>query len=418
MMVADIRHPGSDGIDAGDPWQVRSTFEWDNPWRENAKLASNELARESMGMYYRAVTVVLFTSLALAQTSPRPQSDVPSDVPEHQRHDDDDEPPPASAANVLPDSPVITIEGVCDPPDASSGGVRGQESPAAKLAKKESGSSSAGSTASACKTIVTKAQFENLVEALNPQMTGINRRQLAESYPRLLLFAKKARELGLDQDPRFADAMRFAAIQLLTQRLNRYFEEQASTISDSDVQKYYEGNTIKFERAELLRIFVPMQTRQAQNTSSGEHSSKAVASPMLAVAEKIQARAAAGEDFQQLQKEAFEAAGISPGAPQVSTGKIAAVGLPLNHQKVFEMETGQVSGVIADPSGYYIYKVVSKQMLPLAQASKEIRRSIASQRVQDATASLTKSIKSELDPIYFGASPGSGRPSRQDISKP
>jgi hypothetical protein len=182
------------------------------------------------------------------------------------------------------------------------------------------------------------------------------------------------------------------------------------------VEKYYKGNAINFERAELLRIFVPKQTRQAQKTVSQEHSSTAIDSPMLTVAEKIRARAAAGEDFQQLQKEAFEAASISSGSPNVSTGKIAAVGLPLNHRKVFEMEPGQVSDVIADPSGYYIYKVVSKQILPLDKASKEIRKSIASQRLQDGTAALTKSIKVELDQMYFGASAGTGR-SGQRISK-
>ena len=360
-------------------------------------------------MYYRALTLVLFASLALAQTNPAPRPGVPSDPAEHQRHDDDDEPVPASAASVLPDSPVITIEGVCDHASAaaaSSGAARGQESPAAQLGKK-SGSSSVGSTASACKTIVTKAQFENLVDALNPQMTAINRRQLAESYPRLLLFANKARELGLDQDPGFAEAMRFASIQLLTQRLNRYFEQQASSISDSDVEKYYKGNAIKFERAELLRIFVPKQTRQMQNTGSGEqHSGAVIDSPMLKMAEKIQARAAGGEDFQQLQKEAFEAAGIPSGFPNVSTGKIEAARLPLDHQKVFEMQPGQVSDVIAESGGYYIYKIVSKEKVPLAQASKEIRKTIASERVQDSAASLGKSIKSDLDQKYFGASPG------------
>jgi parvulin-like peptidyl-prolyl isomerase len=369
-------------------------------------LGSNHLPG-ILPMYYRALTLVLFASLALAQTNPAPRPDVPAGPAEHQRHDDDDEPVPASAATVPPDSPVITIEGVCDrasAADASSGGARGQESPA-KLGKKESGSSSVGSTAYACKTIVTKAQFENLVDSLNPQMTAINRRQLAESYPRLLLFANKARELGLDQDPSFAEAMRFASIQLLTQRLNRYFEQQANSISDSDVEKYYQGNAIKFERAELLRIFVPKQTRQMQNTGSGEHSGAAVDSPMLKIAEKIQARAAAGEDFQQLQKEAFEAAGIPSGSPNVSTGKIDAARLPLDHQKVFEMQPGQVSDVIAESGGYYIYKVVSKEKVPLAQASKEIRKSIAAERVQDAAASLGKSIKSELDQKYFGALP-------------
>jgi hypothetical protein len=342
-------------------------------------------------MYYCVVTIALFTSLALAQTSAIPPSDVPSGPPEHQRHDDDDEPPPASAASVPPDSPIITIEGMCDHP---------------------------GSTTSVCKTIVTKAQFETLVEALNPQMAATARHQLAESYPRMLLFADKARELGLDHDPRFTEALRFASIQLLTQRLNRYFEEQASSISDSEVEKYYKENAIKFERGELLRIFVPKQTGQAQKTVSGDRSSAATDSSMLAVAEKIRARAAAGEDFQQLQKEAFAAANIASGSPNVSTGKIAAVGLPLSHQKVFEMEPGQVSDVIAESSGYYIYKVVSKQMVPLAQASKEIRKSIASQRVQDVTASLIKAIKPELDPMYFGESPGSRRHSGSKTPKP
>ena len=353
-------------------------------------LGSDYLVRKSMRIYYCALIVASFTSLALAQTSPTPRSDAPSEQPEHQRHEDNDEPAPASAASVPPDSPIITIEGMCDHPD---------------------------SAASACKTIVTKVQFEALVEALNPQMPATAKRQLAESYPHLLLFANKARELGLDQDPRFADALRFASIQLLAQRLNRYFEEQASSISDSDVEKYYNGNAIKFEREELLRILVPKQTGQARKALPGENSSTAIDSSML-VAEKIQTWAAAGEDFQQLQKEAFEAAGISSGSPHVSTGKIAAAGLPLSHRKVFEMEPGQVSDVIADSSGYYIYKVVSKQMVPLAQASKEIRKSMASQRFQDATASLAKSMKPELDPMYFGASPGTGSLSGQRASKP
>lgn len=355
-------------------------------------------------MYYRAVVIVLFTGAALAQTSPLPRSDVPADLPQHHHHDEEDEPPPVSAASVLPDSPVISIEGLCAHQSGvatSSGPVNGKGSSTADLAKKGSAGPSAGSS-SACKTIVTKAQFEKLVDALNPQMSGAVRRQLAESYPRLLLFANKARELGLDQDPRFAEMMRFASIQLLTQRLNRYFEEQSSSISDSDVEKYYKENAIKFERAELLRIFVPKQTQRTQKTASGQQSGSAIDSTTLTIAQRLRARAVAGENFGQLQKEAFEAAGISPGSPNVSIGKMPATGLPLNHQKVFEMEPGQVSDVIADASGYYIYKVVSKQMLPVSQASKDIRKSIVSQRVQDSVALLTKSIKSELSPVYFG----------------
>jgi hypothetical protein len=346
---------------------------------------------------------------------------VPSAPPEHHRHDDDDRPPPTSAASVPPDSPVITIEGPCDHPSGAaepSGPAKGQGSPISHSAKKESAGSSAPSTSPRCKTIVTKAQFEKLVDALNPQMPATVRRQLADSYPRLLFFADKARELGLDRDPRFAELMRFASMQLLTQSLNRYFEQQASNISDADVERYYKENATRFERVELLRIFVPKQTQVSQKTASGEQVSMAIDSPMQTVAEKIHARASTGEPFQQLQKEAFEAAGIASGSPNPSMGKIAPTRLPLNHQKVFELDLGGVSDVIADPSGYYIYKVVSKQMIPLSQASKEIRESIASQRVQDSTAALNKSIKFELNQMYFGALPGAGPSSGQRTSKP
>jgi hypothetical protein len=279
--------------------------------------------------------------------------------------------------------------------------------------RQESAGSPAPSTAPGCKTIVTKAQFEKLVDALNSQMSASARRRIAESYPGLLLFADKARELGLDQDPRFAEMMRFASMQLLTQSLNRYFEQQASHISDADVEQYYKENAIRFEHAELLRIFIPKHPQLSRTTASGEESSTTIDSPMQRVAEKIHARAAAGEDFQQLQKEAFEAVGIASESPNVSMGKMAATRLPLNHQKVFELEPGGVSDVIADPSGYYIYKAVSKQLVPLSQASKEIRKSIVSQRVQDSTAALNKSIKSELNEMYFGASPRPGRRSGQ-----
>jgi PPIC-type PPIASE domain len=367
-------------------------------------------------MYYCAVIAALFTSLALAQTSPPQKSDAPSDQIEHQRHEDDDDPPPATAANIPPGNPIITIAGLCDRPGSiSSGSISSGSISSGSIS---SGSTSAGSISAACKTIVTKAQFETLVAAVNPQMSPIVKRQLADSYPRMLLFADKAQELGLDHDPSFAEALRFASIQLLTQRLNRYFDEQASKISDSDIEAYYKGNAIKFERGELLRIFVPKQTGQAKKAVSGDPSGTAIDSSMRAVAEKIRARAAAGEDFQQLQKEAFAAAGIASGSPNVSTGKIAGTALPLSHQKVFELEPGQVSDVIAESSGYYIYKMVSKQMVPLASASSEIRKSITSQRVQDATASLLKTIKPELDPMYFGESPGSSRHPASRTSKP
>ena len=73
--------------------------------------------------------------------------------------------------------------------------------------------------------------------------------------------------------------MRFAAMQLLTQRLNRYFEQQASSISDSDVEKYYEENAIKFERAADLRDRIKQVESDQQDAIRNANSSAPADSP-------------------------------------------------------------------------------------------------------------------------------------------
>jgi hypothetical protein len=346
-----------------------------------------------MQIRYSIVILALFASLALGQVTPSPQPEA-SEIPQHHRHEDDEEALPPSAARVASDSSVITIAGVCDHAKTAAS-VQSTTTQGRDDLQQQRPSSDSSSE---CKTIVTKAEFEKLVDALNPQMPGMVRRQLASSYPRLVLFADKARDLGLDQTPQFAERLQFATIQILAQTLNRYFEQQANNISDADLQDYYKANPVKFERADLMRILVPRQARGASKTASD-----AVNSTMAALAQKLQGRAAAGEDFQKLQKEAFEAAGVpSSGSPNVMMGKIAVTRLPVTQQTVFEMQPGQVSEVMADASGYYIYKMVSKEFIPLSQASREIRKSIASQRIQDSVNSLTKSLKDDLNPMYFG----------------
>lgn len=344
-----------------------------------------------------ALIVVLFASLAFGQTTPLPQSET-SDIPQHHRHEDDEEALPPSAASLPANASVITIDGVCRHNKAGEG----DQSTAFNGTGGPGQQGASGSKTSDCKTVVTKAEFENLADALNPEMSGMVKRQLAGSYPRLLLFAETARELGLDQDPHFATRMQFATIQILAQGLNRYFERQANNISDADLENYYKANPIKFEKAELLRILVPRQGREASKTASDSQ----VDSTMLAIAQKLRGRAAAGEDFQKLQKEAFEAAGVPPsGSPNVIMGKVAVTRLPVSQQKVFEMQPGEVSTVMVDSSGYYIYKMVSKEAVPMSKATAEIRKSIAAQRLSDSVNSLTHSLKFDLNPLYFGTLP-------------
>ena len=121
--------------------------------------------------------------------------------------------------------------------------------------------------------------------------------------------------------------------------------------------------------------------------------------------EKIRAAAVEGGDFQRLQQQAFEAAHLKSISPNVSLGKLAIGRLPLSHQSVFDLKPEQISELISDPAGYYIYKVVSKDMTPLSQAKPEIHTLIQAQNMQKSTDALLRNINSELNVDYFGGVP-------------
>jgi peptidyl-prolyl cis-trans isomerase C len=308
---------------------------------------------------------------------------------------EDNRPPAGKAPNLAPTAPVITIEGLC--PGSTA---RTQPNAPASADKKPE----PGPTDPACKTVVTRAQFENLVNLLNvaPPM----RRQLATVYPRLLLFADAAKSMGLDKDPRFQQVLQFATLQILAQEFTRAMQQKAADISDADLQKYYQENSAKFEQTELQRIFVP-KTRQEQATGNAATAkSDTGEAAMKELAEKLHQRAAAGGDFTSLQKEAFAAAGLHGTEPNVSLGKITRGNLPQSHEKVLDLKPGQVSDLITDPGGYYLYKVISKQQMPLEQAKPQIRNALQAQRLQESMEELMSKIHPQLNLEYFSGETG------------
>ncbi len=344
----------------------------------------------------------LLVCIALAQTpsSPSTRQDAPSAV-----QDDDDVQTAAAAtpSNLPPEAPVITIKGLCDD----------------KLAK-----SSSGSEKKACETVISRAEFEKLAESLQPGMPAPVRRQLATVYPRMLLMAQEAQKRGLDKQPGFQEKMAFARLQMLYQELSRAVQQRASQISEQEIEKYYHDNPTAFEEATLQRIFVPhsKQVEPSKNSKPTEPKvdesqaqQKAAEEAMTAEANKLRARAAAGEDFEKLQKEAFEFAGLKASSPSSDLGKVRRMNLPPSQSSVMDLKPGEVSQSISDPSGHYIYKIVTKEALPLSQVKEDIRGTLQSQKVRDAMQAIEQSGTAELNDAYFGAAPagpgpGAGKP--------
>jgi parvulin-like peptidyl-prolyl isomerase len=133
---------------------------------------------------------------------------------------------------------------------------------------------------------------------------------------------------------------------------------------------------------------------------------------MNKLADSLRAEAAAGEDFAKLQKEAFEAAGTKVANPTVNLPKIRRTGLPPAHAAVFDLKVGEVSAVISDNGGHYIYKAVSKDVLPLDQVKDEIRNKLKSERLKEMMDKYTNSFQATPNEAYFGAAAPAVSPGR------
>ena len=110
---------------------------------------------------------------------------------------------------------------------------------------------------------------------------------------------------------------------------------------------------------------------------------------MKELADQLHSRAIAGEDFNKLQAEAYKIAGIDAPANS-SLGKIRRISLPPSQAWIMDLKPGEVSSVIDAPNAYFIYKIKTKEMLPLDQAREEIKGSLRSRTHTRRTRSESK----------------------------
>jgi chemotaxis protein histidine kinase CheA len=339
--------------------------------------------------------------------------------------------PPDTSASVPDTSAVITVIGVCPPPKpaAAKGTAAATKTPAAKT------------PAADCKTVVTKAEFEKLVAALVPNVTPQAKKQLAGILPNYIAMSAAAKKKGLDKTDQFKLTIEFAKMQILTKELQKSVADEAAKVSPEEIEAYYKEHADAFEQFNLDRMFIP-RTKQPsadakeeakddaekdKNLSEDAKKAKEAADKakadqaeeeMTKLAESLRARAAAGEDFVKLQKEAFEAAGMKIEAPTVNLPSVRRTGLQAGHAAVFDLKPGEVSQVINDAGGHYIYKLNSKTEMPLDQATNEIRGKLQNDRTRKMMDDLNSSFKVETNDQYFPGGVSAAPPPRVPRPRP
>lgn len=358
---------------------------------------------------------VLLGTLAWGQAAP---SAPPPPQPGQAPMANENKSPVDTSASVPAEAAVLTIDGVCAPQPKTAAAAKGTT---AKPASTGAKAADAKTSTSDCKTVITKAEFEKLVAALAPNPTPQQKKQLAGVLPRVIAMSTAAKKEGLDKTAQYDETVKFVKMQVLTNQLQRKIQEQASDIKPEEIEKYYKDHPEMFEQYNVDRIFVP-RTKQVdaeakeedekdEKLTDDQKKAKEAAEKaksdeaervMTKLAEDLRTRAAAGEDMAKLQKEAFDAAGMKIESPTVNLPNVRRTGLPPAHAAVFDLKQGEVSQVISDPGGNYIYKMNSKTTMPLDQAKNEIHGKMQNDRMREKMDSLNNSFKVETNEAYFG----------------
>jgi parvulin-like peptidyl-prolyl isomerase len=183
-----------------------------------------------------------------------------------------------------------------------------------------------------------------------------------------------------------------------------------------------------YQEADLQRISLPLrkQLDPPKEKLSDEETKKReqdAQDAMKKEAELIRARAAAGEDFDKLQQEVYTFAGLKLSPPSTKMMKVRQTSLPNDASAVFDLKTGEVSQVIAGPTGYLIYKVEGKDTIPFEKARPEIMAVLSKQRIQDLRQAILQSATTVLNDAYFpepaaAARPAQSAPGKQATPKP
>lgn len=344
-------------------------------------------------MRHLSLLCLLLGSWAWGQDQPIPSNVPPEYRPPIIRENEAEPAAPASASSVAPDAAVLTIKGLCAPPALPP---------------------AASAPGPSCQTVITRDQFEKLTDALLPKMKPAMKRQIASSYPNLLAMARESEARGLEKTPRFQERLAFARLQILSQELVRQIDEDSANVSEKEIEDYYHNHAATYEQATLERIFIPnrKQTdplpKDKATPEALEAQRKRSEDAMTRVAEQLRARAAAGEDFIKLQKDAYTAAVATDVPPNPSLGHLRSGSLPPGHASAFDLKPGEVSQMLTDSTGHYIYKLDDKGIEPLGELKDEIRKTLQSQHREETIQAIQHPINTEINQAYFGTTDKDG----------
>ncbi len=187
------------------------------------------------------------------------------------------------------------------------------------------------------------------------------------------------------------------AIRALADSYRHSLEEKYSNPPQEEIEAYYKENISKYDSFKVERIIIPTVNPNRTPAARAEYQKK-----FQQLANDIHDRAARGEETQKLQDEVYKTLSL-PSPPKTDLGMKRRGGLPAAIEKdLLALKPGEVTKLESELSGMNIYKLRSRDTIPVEQVKAEIVRDLHQKNMEIALKAVTGSIHSDLNEQFFG----------------
>lgn len=252
---------------------------------------------------------------------------------------------------------------------------------------------------------MTAAEFDSIVEGLpqqfQAQVRGPAKRQFMEQLVMIMLLAKQAVTMHIDELPATRQQIDFAKQNILAQLANKAMVENAK-VDDDSMRKYYDEHKSEFQSVSAHHILIrfkgsPVPLKEGQKDLTDEEA--------LAKAQDIVKQLKAGGDFAAVAK-----------AESADTGSAAQggdLGSPFKHGQMvkpfedaaFSLPVGQISDPVKTQFGYHIIRVDKADFKTYEEAKPEIEAKLKPQIAQKQMNDLKAGMNVTLDDKFFPPPP-------------
>ena len=283
-------------------------------------------------------------------------------------------------------TPIATITGLC--PEGSAGKRVVNKAGAVKTAAK--------ARPGVCRTVVSKAQMDGILDTLMPGASLETRQKFALLYLRTMAASGVAQKKNLLSDPAIQKElqakMEFTTMQVLASALYRRIDSLAGEVRDQEIESYYKEHVDDLTQGEIERIVISKLPAPGQTLDLATLKTKA---------EEIRARAAKGEDFAQLRIEAAKNFSTSPVPPSAKFPMAHKTGLPASESQAYDLKPGEVAQLIETPGALEIVKLISVQVIPLDSVRAEIKAALANGHLQLLLKDATRGVTGNFNLSYL-----------------